>query len=249
MSWSYISFAESSILLNFTFHVCFTFNEQMIYVLYFSHFRNVLRQCLARGSMHQGEFEDGGKQCVGMSLQFLADLCINIPSDENFTSNTVDQILYNGDLLYKQIARERGVHYLMVSEIPDFISVQNEHLEITKGQPYAGTLQITESNSDSLVYTLSDALSNAADLSHYLFVTIGRSPGYTSALYHQGDGNLLCFDSHSRNSRGESSATGTAVILKIKSFDAAVLYIKDLARSLNKDTAYFEITPAGISKR
>ncbi|PIK33653.1 hypothetical protein BSL78_29539 [Apostichopus japonicus] len=183
-----------------------------------------------------------------MSLRFLVDRCLGVIDDVSFTTEDVDHVLYSGDQLYRQIAEERDVQYLLVEEIPDVITVDNERLDITKHQPYSGTLEVTESNNDSLVYALPEALANAVERSQYLFVTIGSSPGYTSAFFYKGDGTFLCFDSHSRNSSGESSPSGRAVIMKIESLEAAVSYTKDLAKSLNQTTACFEITPTGISR-
>lgn len=213
------------------------------------------RRCLASGSSHQGDFADGGKQCVGMSLRFLVDRCLGVIDDVSFTTEDVDHVLYSGDQLYRQIAEERDVQYLLVEEIPDVITVDNERLDITKHQPYSGTLEVTESNNDSLVYALPEALANAVERSQYLFVTIGSSPGYTSAFFYKGDGTFLCFDSHSRNSSGESSPSGRAVIMKIESLEAAVSYTKDLANmfrdnpncNFQKVNSFFEATKANMS--
>ena len=69
--------------------------------------RTSLRQCLACGTFHQGDLENGGRQCVGKAIQFLA--CQSLTSHVIFTSNMIDKIIQEGDELYKQIAGELGV--------------------------------------------------------------------------------------------------------------------------------------------
>ena len=65
-----------------------------------------------------------------MAMQFLA--CPYLTSDVTFTSNMIDIILQEGVELYKQIADELGVRYLMITEMPEVITTRNEELELQR---------------------------------------------------------------------------------------------------------------------
>ena len=120
--------------------------------------RTSLRHCLARGTFHQGDLNNSGQQCVGIAMEFLA--CQYLTSDVTFTLNMIDRILQEGDELYKQIAGELGVRYLMITEIAAVITTRNEELGIAKCEPYAGTIGTRESVPLTLTYTMTDALDN-----------------------------------------------------------------------------------------
>ena len=198
------------------------------------------RRCLAIGSYHQGELDNGGRQCVCVSLAFLAS--------QNFDYNQsfVDNILQIGTSLYTRICLHGG--YLLVTELPDEVLINDTHIKLVLHHSRSGMILSKLDEPKALTFTLSSALQKCFQEEKTCFFTVGNSPAYTIGICHI-DTRYTTMDSHSRNRRGRSSPDGKAVIIEVPSLNDLVQYLVDLSNSLSDNDLPFEVTAAKITYR
>jgi hypothetical protein len=215
------------------------------------------RICLAEGSLNQGDLDGGGRQCTCIALAFLCLHSSNSLQDKMAISSTVDSVIREGTNLYsKEIARrqlsdgQKPPAYLLISELPESLSLRGLIYAVTKMEPvYTGLLGTVTTDISSLTYCISDAAEQCFRCAKSCFLTLGPpSSAFTSAIC-QTDKSFLCFDSHSRDEFGLSSQTGKGVIIETSALSSLVQYIKDLSSSLFHSASAetpFEFVPVTV---
>ena len=202
-----------------------------------------------RGSMHQGNpmlLPAAGKQCVSNVLAYF--LFCNIKPPTRYGTSDIDDILYQGSLLYNRISESIGMvnRFLLINELPKTIYINRSRYEL---------LYLTDESlfglicGDGLVnepfYSLSDALHKSFDGYNHVFLTmvsyINNGSGSTIGL-HKIEGIFYVFDSHSRDENGMVVDDGKSVLMTIDSIQNIVLYLRNLSKSMNLIEGTFELT-------
>ena len=169
------------------------------------------------------------------------------------SSSGVDEIMTFGTRLYENVCDVRASRdYLMIPELPTSICIGGENVLIQIREPLAGLVGTVKCNEEAQTYSLLAAVSAANAQSEFSFLTLGSTPGYTSAWHHENiSDEYTYFDSHARDSRGLLSPSGKAVMLSISSTPYFIEYVVSLAKSLsssNYQQTPYEVTPVVINR-
>lgn len=179
----------------------------------------------------QGHFCQGsmptpyrGNQCTMIAFYALA-FAFLVPCFD-WSSNTMDSIMWNGDRLYS-------------GYIDNFMNGNPEHLahdqlEILHQVSVGGTLVLPNlmtglffgvvgisPGADSIGSSLSSAIASASEISNGLLLTLGD---VSVAVMVVGE-DFFLFDSHSRDVNGELSECGSSVLLHFASLQELEAYI------------------------
>jgi hypothetical protein len=94
---------------------------------------------------HQGDVSlfgrNAGKQCVAMCL--TAVVC-NCKSNVSWCRDRLNEILIQGNVLYSHISNSAGEDFLLSSEIPSALSINNETFSMNFSSSFAGDLHLSE---------------------------------------------------------------------------------------------------------
>ena len=167
---------------------------------------------------------NAGKQCVAMSLCSL----IYIFSNRSITdSQDLVEIMNMGNELYSALSRISGQTYLLLTELPTMVTVQNTNYQLEFSESYSGNLHgVTLDEGIPYVMPLNCALECLLQESYNTFlITISCN---TVSICCTPNGSLKIFDSHARDLLGMPNSYGTCVLLDIQSIDKLVEYFKSL---------------------
>ena len=176
---------------------------------------------------------NAGTQCVAMSLTSL------IFAHRNGISSSMDlvQIMNIGNELYSSLSRLSGQTFLMLTEVPEMVSIFNTTYQLDYSPSYSGTIHDC-SMPETFDYctSLVNAIQSLITQNYTSFIlTIGSS---TVAIYSTSDGKIKLFDSHARDAVGMPHAQGTCVLLEITSLQDLQCYLERLHSNPN---ALFEV--------
>ena len=188
-------------------------------------------------------------QCTCIALTYL---CLS-KDDRNIKATTqeIDSIVHDGSQVYnKHISTNfaNKPRYLMADELPNAVTIRGINYTIKQHNLFTGLLSTQESVSDSLTFSLDQALAKSFELSPACLLTIGKGQtGYTTAFMRHSDTLFTCFDSHARNVEGIRCPNGKAVVMQATCTIDFVSYVRKLARSIF-DSAYipFEVVTVDI---
>ena len=200
------------------------------------------------GSFHQGSdrfsVESRGSQCVSNALCAL----IHAQFSNTFSSTEIDQILVEGDILYKKIiASLKAAHkytsrLLTFDEIPENVNVFRRDIHIIKSDLVSGIAVQQFDNTSSP--TLHQSMHTAFQSSSYVLVMIGA---ICSAVYKK-DGMYNFFDSHSHAQNGLSSCNGYSVLIRFSCLDDLITYMYALYDSMQIDmTTQYDLLPVALT--
>ena len=200
------------------------------------------------GSFHQGSdrfsVESRGSQCVSNALCAL----IHAQFSNTFSSTEIDQILVEGDILYKKIiaSLKAGQKYtsrlLTFDEIPENVNVFTRDIHIIKSDIVSGIAVQQFANTSSP--TLHQSMHTAFQSSSYVLVMIGA---ICSAVYKK-DGVYNFFDSHSHAQNGLSSCNGYSVLIRFNCLDDLITYMYALYDSMQIDmTTQYDLLPVALT--
>lgn len=185
-------------------------------------------------------------------------LCLSSsPSTNLCITNTddIDRIVHDGSAIFQLHIRNNfsgKSRYLLIDELPKTVVLRHISYNVNRSPVvYSGLFDTVETLPEALTYSLRDAILRVFTLGEETFdacfLTMGKTPGYTTAIrrIHSSDADHFClFDSHSRNAGGKRTADGAAVLLEICSIDDLIEYITELSLSLSGTvSAPFEIVP------
>ena len=202
--------------------------------------------------MHQGNyiFSDfsRGRFCLPAAIVAIHNLQIF----ETPTSQDIDEILFEGDVLYQKIKNMLPVQhgaiehsYLALSDLPALIETTNDQFtsELNDSDLLLGTCL----SRDMENLSLSEAVQNAFE-SHNAALIIKGAQAFSVFL--DSSGQFCYFDSHSRNIRGEQSCEGTAILMRFLTLNQLQNQLFRLVRSIaNGDRSIrYELQPIQIHR-
>ena len=167
---------------------------------------------------------NAGKQCVAMSL--CAIVYKEIKSVNIWNRLMLNSILICGDSLYGIISQSINKSYLLLTDVPGFVDVDNHVYNLQYSNSFSGALHMAENGLPHV--TLKHALNEVFVSLHYnsCLLTIGMN---TVAIMMPFPGVFKVFDSHSRDVFGRPSALGYCVLISVEG-------IENLGE-------YFQLTP------
>ena len=167
---------------------------------------------------------NAGTQCVAMS--FIA-LVYNYIRTINSSSDLV-QVMNIGNELYTYLSQSARQEYLMLSELPRELCIEERNLSMIYSESYYGNLfQAIYSNiGDTHVLPLFQAFEMLLVDNYEAFIlTININ---TVGIFKTGYGSFKVFDSHSRDCNGMDDVSGTCVLLEISCVQKLVGYFEIL---------------------
>ncbi|XP_053395869.1 uncharacterized protein LOC128556009 [Mercenaria mercenaria] len=196
-----------------------------------------------QASYHQGSsrFYGSARQCMANSLSAVVMSQTLNPDD--LSSNTLNDILENGDEIYKSSSTDLSC-YLMLEDLPKNCKLYSNFIinEISTGlinqtvdyEPYV-----------TLESAIGLALKNEASS---CIVTIGQSnPSYSCSLIRRNE-KYYFFDPHSRNEVGMPVPDGYATLTVHTTASAVCLFVRHLSAMLFQtiSNVQFEISPVQV---
>ena len=201
------------------------------------------------GSFHQNDkrFSElsRGFQCTCNALCMLTySSCHEIDS-----SLILDEILYDGDTLYKRTinnlkAQAKFVHSLLsLEEIPDIIEIEKGQFTVEK-QPIVSGILVNDYEEQGLP-TLHCALQSAFTRAPSILLVIGA---ICSAVSKKND-LYIFFDSHSHGKNGLSSSDGSSILMYFSCLEDLISYLYALYDSMAIDMSLqFDLMPVIVKK-
>ena len=169
---------------------------------------------------------NAGKQCVAMSL--YAIVYKEIKSVNTWDRMMLNSILLCGNSLYGIIRQNTNKTYLLLTDVPEYVDIENRVFNLQYSEAFSGTLHMSEV---SLPYvTLEHALNEVFLSLHYnsCLLTIGMN---IVAIMMPFPGVLKVFDSHSRDIFGRPSAMDCCVLISVEGIANLGEYFRLTSRS------------------
>ena len=141
-------------------------------------------------------------------------------------SSLLNIILCAGNSLYTCISNSINKTFLLLTDVPEMVSVSDRMYFLQYSDPFAGDLFMTTNNLP--YYSLKNALNNLFLDSHlnyqHCLLTIDCN---TVAIFKTSEGNFKMFDSHSRDSYGIPHPFGKCVLISVESINNLVIYFQN----------------------
>ena len=179
-----------------------------------------------------------GNQCCCNSLISL----VLLPHLSTFNSNTLDNVLKDGDELYKYLKAlpQANTEHLTLEydELPTTLTLRGEKYSVNllkrclakyDEDTDAGEQALTTS---AVYIPLQNALHNSLTESNKILIMVG---GYSISLFFTG-GFYFVFDPHARDSSGRVKENGKAVLMKFSDFKNTLEYLKYLRGKCTNST-------------
>lgn len=197
---------------------------------FFIYFQRVVAfdiKMILQASSHQGnqKFRGRGKQCMSNSVCAIVASFSRPPSQ--WTLDTMDNILQNGDDLYAKTICSKS--FWSTDDIPASVN----SVDIVKFKHFHGT--INRETTEHPFYTIQDAFTESfakCKTSHTILTMGNCEPCYSCAII-QEEGQLYFYDPHSRSSEGMPVSDGFAALTFHQNIEVLVTFIKCLANSLS----------------
>ena len=169
---------------------------------------------------------NAGKQCVAMSL--YAIVYKEIKSVNIWDRMMLNSILICGNSLYGVISQSINKSYLLLTDVPEFVDIENHVFNLQYSHSISGALHMIENSLPHV--TLEHALNEVFVSLHYnsCLLTIGMN---TVAIMMPFPGVFKVFDSHSRDVFGRPSALGYCVLISVEGIENLGEYFRLTSRS------------------
>ena len=169
---------------------------------------------------------NAGKQCVAMSL--YAIVYKEIKSVNIWDRLILNSILICGNSLYGIISQCINKSYLLLTDVPEFVDIENHVFNLQYSPSISGALHMIENSLPHV--TLEHALNKVFVSMHYnsCLLTIGMN---TVAIMMPFPGVFKVFDSHSRDVFGRPSAFGYCVLISVEGLENLEEYFRFTSRS------------------
>ena len=182
-------------------------------------------------SSHQGDpnlfsHHSVGRQCLPNSLIACVTSAIERPS--NWTTDTMDYILQQGDNLYCNI--DVGHELLLPSDLPTCVHINNRVCQVVRGKEAYGSFVENITETKEILFALCTFLQRTMTSA---LLCMGDQMGSSAVALLSSDTSLFIFDAHSRDKYGMPSPNGTSVLMQFSDIDQTVLYLCELAHSLS----------------
>ena len=155
-------------------------------------------------------------------------------------------ILSTGDSLYTCISNSINKTFLLLTDVPEIVSVSDQMYSLQYSVSFAGDLFMTTTNLP--YFSLENAVNNLflySELNYqHCLLTIECN---TVAIFKNSEGNFNIFDSHSRDSYGIPHPFGKCVLISIQSLNNLVIYFQNTVPL--GDVTPFEIKGVTVTLR
>ena len=170
---------------------------------------------------------NAGKQCVAMSSLY-AIVYKEIKSVNIWDRMMLNSILICGDSLYGIISQSINKNYLLLTDVPEFVDIDNHAFNLQYSNSFSGALHMSENSPPHV--TLEHALNEVFVSLHYnsCLLTIGMN---TVAILMLFPGVFKVFDSHSQDVFGRPSALGYCVLISVEGIENLGEYFRLASRS------------------
>ena len=169
--------------------------------------------------------QNAGKQCLAMSL--TAIIYNHITNANEWDSTVLNDILCAGNNLYSFISNSVKKSYLLLTDVPEMVSVFDGIYCMQYGEPFAGDLFMA--NTALPYYSIDNALNNLFAETHlnyqHCMLTIGSN---TVAILKTSEGTFKVFDSHSRDLYGIPHPFGKCILTSVDSIENLVIYFQSI---------------------
>ncbi len=168
--------------------------------------------------------QNAGKQCLAMSL--TAIIHSRIVDVNIWDTSLLNNILYAGNNLYTFISKSVNKSYLLLTDVPEMVSIFDKVYQLQYSDSLAGNLFMETTNLP--YYCLENALHNlfyGSQLSYqHCMLTINCN---TMAIFKTSEVNFKIFDSHSRDSYGIPHPIGKSVLVSVEGIQNLAIYFKN----------------------
>ena len=168
--------------------------------------------------------QNAGKQCLAMSL--TAIIYNHITNANQWDSTVLNSILCAGNNLYSFISNSVKKSYLLLTDVPEMVSVFDCIYCMEYGDPFAGDLFMA--NTTLPYYSIDKALNNLFAETHlnyqHCMLTIGSN---TVAILKTSEGTFKVFDSHSRDLYGIPHPFGKCILTSVDNIENLVIYFQN----------------------
>ena len=184
-----------------------------------------------KASTHQGDPnvfhpQSVGRQCLPNSLMACVMAAIEQPS--NWTTETMDYILHEGDKLYSNI--DVGNELLLPSDLPTCVHINNKVYQIVRGKEAFGSFVENVAETRKILFALCTFIQKTMTSA---LLCVGDKMGASAITILSVNTSFFIFDAHSRNNCGMPCPDGTSVLMRFSDVDETVSYICELADSLS----------------
>ena len=167
--------------------------------------------------------QNAGKQCLAMSL--TAIIYNYIANANRWDSTVLNSILHAGNNLYSFISNSVKKSYLLLTDVPEMVSVFDGIYCMQYGDPFAGDLFV--GNTTLPFYSLKDSFDNLFKETclnyQHCMLTIGCN---TVAIFKTSEETFKVFDSHSRDLYGIPHPFGKCILASLDSIESLVIYFQ-----------------------
>ena len=167
--------------------------------------------------------QNAGKQCLAMSL--TAIIYNYITNANRWNSTVLNSILHAGNNLYSFISNSVKKSYLLLTYVPEMVSVFDGIYCMQYGDRFAGDLFVR--NTTLPFYSLKDSFNNLFKETclnyQHCMLTIGCN---TVAIFKTSEGTFKVFDSHSRDLYGIPHPFGKCILASLDSIESLVIYFQ-----------------------
>ena len=180
---------------------------------------------------------NAGKQCVTMSLSAI--VYKEIKSVNIWNQTTLNTIMVCGDNLYSTISQSINKNYLLLTDVPEFVDMNNSTFHLQYSDSFSGVLLMTANNYPFV--TLENALNEVFHCLNYksCLLTIGMN---TVAIIMPFPDVFKVFDSHSRDLYGMPSMSGYCVLTSVEGIQNFAQYFQLTSQcSASNDYIPFEL--------
>ena len=183
-----------------------------------------------KASTHQGDAaafnpRSVGHQCLPNCLIACTMTAVQKPS--TWTTDTMDYILHEGDILYQHI--DAGHDFLLPTDLPKCVHVCNEIFNVVRGKEAFGTFTENLPKTRKILSVLCTFIQTTQTSA---LICLGDKSGSSAVTVLSHDNSMYIFDSHSRDGSGMPSANGTAVLMQFDDIQSTVSFICELADCL-----------------
>lgn len=200
---------------------------------------NIPIDFVTQGSFHQGSdrfpIDSRGRQCVANAVFSCVFNHVTSKPFILWTGGDIDDILQNGDFLYRHARQFCQCVYLEPCELPSYFCLQGQKVKCSVVETYSG--DIGQSFTDcgdffSLETALTLCLTDISHMAVLICNHIAVSVNYCEPFFH-------VFDSHSRNAYGQPCSEGAASIFSFLSLTTLSGFLRQVFGS--KETSAFDV--------
>ncbi len=179
---------------------------------------------------------NAGKQCVAMSLTaIIYSHNINVNA---WGSSLLNDILCTGNSLYSFISNSVNKSYLLLTDVPEMVSIFDRTFYLQYGDPLSGDLFMETTTVP--YYSFKNALNTIfgdTQLNYqHCLLTINCN---TVAIFKSAEGQFKIFDSHSRDLYGMPHPFGKSILVSVEGITNLAIYFQNIVPRSN--VTLFEI--------